>query len=97
MLSLAHASVARVRYLDGQSPCSILVYVKPTLVGDEPADIAHYHSENPDFPHEATVDQFFEEAQWESYRKLGELIAERVFGKGAFELYCRKAGVASRE
>ncbi len=26
------------------------------------------------------MDQFFDEAQWESYRKLGELTAEALFG-----------------
>jgi hypothetical protein len=92
--SLAHAAVAGVHY-DGQAePTSILVYVKPTLLGDEPVDIGHYHSENPDFPHQRTVDQFFDEAQWESYRKLGELIAERVFSRKAFKFYCDKAEIS---
>ena len=94
MRSLAHASVAEVRYSGDPNRVSILVYVKPTLVGNEPADIGHYHSQHPDYPHEATADQFFEEAQWESYRKLGELIAERVFGEGSFELYCAEAKIS---
>ena len=38
------------------------------------------------------MDQFFDEAQWESYRKLGELIAERVFSDEAFKLFREKAG-----
>lgn len=57
-----------------------LVYIKPTLDGDEPVDIRQYHAEHPTFPHEPTSDQFFDEAQWESYRKLGEHIAIGVFG-----------------
>ena len=90
-----HAAVAVVRYGGAREPASVFVYLKPTLVGDEPADIRHYRSENPDFPHEGTVDQFFDEAQWESYRRLGELIAERVVNDEAFALFCKKAGLAA--
>ncbi len=82
--SLAHAALARVRYGDG-TPDSLLVYVKPTVLGDEPVDILQYHAENPDFPQQTTADQFFDEAQWESYRKLGRLVGERVFEKGLRE------------
>jgi hypothetical protein len=81
-LSRAHAALARVTYADDPNARSWLLYVKPTLVGDEPGDIAHYHAEHPAFPHEPTSDQFFDEAQWESYRKLGELIGSRLWAKG---------------
>ena len=75
---LVHASLARVRYENGDQAESILVYVKPTLVGDEPVDIKHYHEDHPKFPQQTTADQFFDEPQWESYRALGELIGIRV-------------------
>ena len=75
--SLAHAALATVRYEGCRTPTSLIVYVKPSLVGDEPADIAHYHEVHVDFPQQTTADQFFDEAQWESYRKLGELIGLR--------------------
>jgi hypothetical protein len=80
--SLAHGAIARIRYpAIGKLPAEEgwLLYVKPTLVGDEPPDVDHYHREHPDFPHETTADQFFDEAQWESYRKLGEHIAMKLF------------------
>ena len=48
-----------------------LIYIKTTLSGDEPVDIREYAMANPDFPQESTGDQFFDEAQFESYRKLG--------------------------
>ena len=48
--------------------------------GREPVDLLEYHTSHPNFPHETTVDQFFDEAQWESYRRLGEYIAEVLFG-----------------
>jgi GNAT superfamily N-acetyltransferase len=50
----------------------ILLYFKPTLTGDEPRDVLQYHKRNEAFPHESTGDQFYDEAQWESYRRLGE-------------------------
>jgi GNAT superfamily N-acetyltransferase len=56
----------------------ILLYIKPTLVGKEPPDIAQYAGRNKDFPHETTLDQFYDEAQWESYRRLGEHIADQA-------------------
>jgi hypothetical protein len=48
-----------------------LIYIKAALTGNEPVDIREYALANTDFPHETTADQFFDEAQFESYRKLG--------------------------
>ncbi|SFF08456.1 Patatin-like phospholipase [Chitinophaga sp. CF118] len=48
-----------------------LIYIKTTLTGDESVDIREYALANPDFPQQSTGDQFFDEAQFESYRKLG--------------------------
>jgi hypothetical protein len=81
--SLAHAALARVTYASEPDPkaYSWLLYVKPTLTGREPVDILEYHAAHPIFPHEPTIDQFFDEAQWESYRRLGEYIADVLFGK----------------
>jgi hypothetical protein len=69
--------LARIKYAGGSQE-GWLLYVKPTLVGSEPADLTQYHVAHPAFPHESTGDQFFDEAQWESYRALGELIGERL-------------------
>ena len=57
----------------------VLLYVKPTIVGDEPPDVAQYKTRNPQFPHEGTGDQFYDEAQWESYRRLGVHTARAAF------------------
>ncbi len=77
-VSLAHAALARVTYRFPEQS-SWLLYIKPTLMGDEATDIVKYHSAHADFPHESTGDQFFDEAQWESYRKLGEHIGGKLF------------------
>jgi hypothetical protein len=48
-----------------------LIYIKTCMTGDEPVDIREYALANTDFPQQSTGDQFFDEAQFESYRKLG--------------------------
>ncbi|MFY0528469.1 hypothetical protein ACN28I_36685 [Archangium gephyra] len=53
--------------------------IKPSLLGNEPADITHYKARNAAFPHESTGDQFYDEAQWEAYRRLGEHAALTAF------------------
>jgi hypothetical protein len=73
-----HAMLARVHYLDTHR-FSWILFLKPSLTGDEPADVQQYQKMQPDFPQESTMDQYFDEAQWESYRKLGEHIGHLVF------------------
>ncbi|MDJ0710719.1 MAG: hypothetical protein QNJ14_10025 [Woeseiaceae bacterium] len=51
---------------------------------DELTYMAHYKARHPDFPHETTADQFFDEVQFEAYRALGYLIAERTLTKEAY-------------
>jgi hypothetical protein len=79
--SRARCALAKIRYADEgpEAPEGLLLYVKPTLMGDEPADVLEYHENHPDFPHETTADQFFDEAQWESYRSLGRHVARALF------------------
>jgi hypothetical protein len=74
-----HAAVARVRYPDPDGFEGRLVYIKPGITGDEPIDLREYARHHPAFPQQTTADQFFDEAQWESYRKLGEHIGDKVF------------------
>jgi hypothetical protein len=76
------ALVARVRYApdaQGLARGALLVIVKPTLVGFAPIDVKLYAQARPEFPQQSTGDQFFDEAQWESYRKLGQAIGARLF------------------
>ena len=56
-----------------------LFYIKTTMTGNEPEDLLAYQRKNPNFPDETTADQFFNEDQFESYRKLGEWIGERFY------------------
>jgi hypothetical protein len=70
----ARFAVARIRYsaIDKNKKDGLLVYIKPVVYGkEEPRDVVQYWRSSPDFPHETTVDQFFSESQFESYRALG--------------------------
>jgi hypothetical protein len=59
--------------------CKILV-IKPRLIAGLPVDVNNYAKTHPAFPNETTADQFFDEAQFESYRQLGLQIGQLLFG-----------------
>ena len=72
-------STPRRAALRGSKPAhenGYLVYIKPSLTGDEPQDMLEYYRRIPEFPHQSTADQWFDESQFESYRKLGMHIGE---------------------
>jgi hypothetical protein len=75
--SRRHAVVGTITY-PGQQPGSI-VYIKASFTGDEPTDVREYRHRHAEFPHQTTGDQFFDESQFESYRALGQHIADKVF------------------
>ncbi|HSN32320.1 MAG TPA: patatin-like phospholipase family protein, partial [Ideonella sp.] len=67
--------LARVRYpagADGTRDESTLLVVKPDLHDALDLDVLGYAERHPAFPQEPTGDQSFDEAQWESYQRLGE-------------------------
>ena len=67
--SQAHCAVGKINYGDGET--GILLYIKSTLTGDEPKDVLQYASTDPTFPQQSTLNQWFTESQFESYRALG--------------------------
>lgn len=69
----SHFAVGTVGYAcdGGDAENGLLLYLKPVLTGEESVDLLNYAKRHPEFPHEATSDQWFDEAQFESYRKLG--------------------------
>lgn len=69
----ARFALARVRYdaVDEGAPDGHLIYVKPLICGKEAPDVTSYYANHPEFPHESTADQFFNESRTESYRALG--------------------------
>jgi len=77
--------MARIRYRERQGanksdgspgnpfrPEGTLLVIKPNLHDALDLDLLAYAEKHPSFPHESTGDQSFDEAQWESYQRLGE-------------------------
>jgi len=62
--------VADILYLDNNTQGK-LIYIKTTMTRQQSADIFSYRKNHPEFPHESTGDQFFDEKQFEAYRELG--------------------------
>ncbi len=79
-MSRSHCAVGRIRYPDRPTQESYLIYMKNSLTGDEQEPVLNYKTSCPTFPHESTIDQFFNDAQFESYRALGYHLAETTFG-----------------
>ncbi|MDY6992352.1 MAG: hypothetical protein SVR94_07070 [Pseudomonadota bacterium] len=78
--SQASFMIGDIHYPD-QDAVGKLIYMKTALIGREPEDLLAYRRKNPDFPDQTTADQFFDEEQFESYRKLGQIIAEATFAQ----------------
>lgn len=60
----------------------VLLVIKPNLVRQVNDDVRFYSITHPTFPNEPTIDQFFNESQFESYRQLGLSIGQLLFGTG---------------
>jgi predicted acylesterase/phospholipase RssA len=78
-----HCAAGDIKYSEKKGDTGILLYFKASLSGDEDDYILDYKRRHPDFPHEATSDQFFGEEQFEAYRALGFHIVKGVFGKSS--------------
>jgi hypothetical protein len=66
--------IGEIDYGDGGKK-GTLIYLKPALVRKAPVESVSYGINHPTFPHESTGNQFFTEAQFEAYRRLGCEIA----------------------
>lgn len=77
--------LARIRYRERPGPAgadgrpgapfrpeATLLVIKPNLHDALDVDLLAYAQKHESFPHESTGDQSFDEAQWESYHRLGE-------------------------
>lgn len=76
-----HCAVGTIDYecVDGpDAEPGKVIYIKPVLCGEEPADVAQYASSDGRFPQQPTSDQWFSESQFESYRRLGLHTVEHI-------------------
>lgn len=77
-------SLDHVKKLEWDHKCHLartgfIIVFKPSRVADAPTDVLQYGLENPQFPHQTTADQWYDEAQFEAYRRLGQHCAEKAF------------------
>lgn len=70
-------AIGVIEYADGTK--GTIVYIKSTLTRHLPGDIYGYKARNNDYPHQTTLDQFFDEEQFEAYRELGYRLAAQLF------------------
>lgn len=68
-------AIGKIIYPGNKPWFGVLIYLKSSVCKNQAVDIREYALKNPGFPHQTTGDQFFDEAQFESYRKLGYNIA----------------------
>ncbi len=74
-------AVGTIRYRDNagdEAKTGLLIYIKTTLPADLPEDIYGYKRQNRSFPDETTMDQVFDEQQFEAYRELGLQLGKRM-------------------
>jgi hypothetical protein len=75
-----HCFIGEIKYscVDEGAMPGKLIYIKASLNGNEPADVTEYYKGHEDFPHEPTSNQFFNEAQFQSYMRLGSHIVHEI-------------------
>jgi hypothetical protein len=77
-----HYALCRIHYPPTATeprPIGLLLYLKLSLTGNESELIQRYRLLHPDFPHQSTLDQFFDEEQFEAYRQLGVHAVDGLF------------------
>ncbi|MDM0109779.1 patatin-like phospholipase family protein [Variovorax sp. J22R24] len=104
--STACLALARIEYPGGRR--GVMIVVKPNTCAGLPIDLVNFKAQNKEFPQQTTADQFFSEAQWESYFHLGYFLGaglNKEFIEGLVEnreLYfedddCRPFAAKSKE
>jgi hypothetical protein len=79
-----HVAIGKIHYEcvdDGERSHDWLIYIKPVLDPTLSVDLDQYHSAHADFPQQSTLNQFFDESQFESYRRLGLETIENICGR----------------
>src|SRR6266545_8162463 len=72
-------AVGTIAYPDGTE--GVLIFCKAAMPSFAPLDLKSYRQVEPAFPSHGTIDQFFDERSFESYRALGALAATGALGE----------------
>jgi hypothetical protein len=88
-LGTIHCSVGTIRYQDehlrmlGLNPATdaigTILWIKPSVTALSSADVRQYGRAHGDFPQQSTLEQWYDESQFESYRNLGFESAQAAF------------------
>jgi len=92
LAGIPYFAVGKITYVsdprdaDGSIREGKILYIKPVVRGDESAaDVIAYKRAHPAFPAQSTANQWFDESQFESYRRLGHLMTERIIAATGVE------------
>lgn len=75
----APAILVRIIYSDKST--GWMVYLRPSITGNESNHVLDHWRQHPAFPYESIADQIFEEEQFEGYRSLGQTAVGALFCK----------------
>ena len=90
-------AIGKITYAESLNDASWLIYIKPTYYYENaPVDVRSYGSGNSTFPHETTLDQWFGESQFESYRRLGEYLMCKLYDGQLSKMPALAAGAVTR-
>lgn len=86
--------IGDIQYGDADDPEAKngrLIVLKPRLTASDPPELAQYREESRKadsvFPQQSSLDQFYDETQFESYRMLGAVSAAKMLSELTPELY----------
>jgi hypothetical protein len=71
--------VGDIRYKDGST--GKLYLIKPAIFEGLRLNVLGFKGANPEFPHDTTNNQFFDEARFEAYRELGFACVDRLLAE----------------
>ena len=83
-LSQSHFALGTLHYDGADSTyeeIGYILYLKLSMTGNERHYVQEYKNRYPEFPHQSTLDQFYDEDQFEAYRALGHHVGMDVFQK----------------
>jgi hypothetical protein len=76
-ISKVHWITGTVKYPEtGNDKLGTILYIKSSLTGKEAGDVYNYRLQHKPFPQDSTMDQWFTESQFESYRRLGQQVID---------------------
>jgi Patatin-like phospholipase len=88
-------AIGKITYAENPAAPSWLIYLKPTYFYETaPIDVRSYGTASSSFPHETTLDQWFGESQFESYRRLGEYLMCKLYDEHLAKMPLLPAGSA---